>query len=136
MRPRLRATVQEGTRSVYQQDGHPLGAWQKPASCLTENHSPHPPSSVVCESLPLPASGVGWHLLFWGKCPLESKRNDMKGAGSENLWQFGLELFTLETHMTMVQTEPGRPQHASQNTATPGECREALHGEALSLSSY
>ena len=38
--------------------------------------------------------------------------------------------------MTMVQTEPGLPQYASQNTATSRECGVALHGEALSLSSY
>ena len=38
--------------------------------------------------------------------------------------------------MTMVQTEPGRPQYASQNATTSCECGVALHGEALSLSSY
>ena len=96
MHPGLRTTTQKGTRSVYQQDGSLLGVWQnQPPISLTENHSPQPPSSVICKALLLPASGVEWNLLFWRKCPLESKGNDIKGAGSESLWQFSLVFFNL-----------------------------------------
>ena len=67
----------------------------------------------------------------------ESKANDIKGAGSESLQQFGLVFFTLETSMSTGQTEPRGLKYAAQNSVT--SCMNLKGGTAwgaLSLSSY
>lgn len=137
MHPGLRTTTQKGTRSVYQQDGSLLGVWQnQPPISLTENHSPQPPSSVICKALLLPASGVEWNLLFWRKCPLESKGNDIKGAGSESLWQFSLVFFNPGNTRDNGANRTRAATVRCQNAATPLCVQGGTAQGALSLSSY
>ena len=46
---------------------------------------------------------------------LDSKANDTKESGSKGLQQFGFVLITLETSMSMGQTEPQGPKFAAPN---------------------
>lgn len=68
-----------------------------------------------CFSLEELSSGT---FLSGEKFLLESKANDIKGAESDRLQQFGFLPFTLETSMSTGQTEPWGPKDAAPNSTT------------------
>lgn len=128
---------------MYQQDGPHLGVWWKQTlshpSHWMKITSPSPSPQVLWfEKLCFSLVEVSSDTFFSGEKFLsESKANDIKGAGSESLQQFGLLFFTLETSMSTGQTEPRRPKYAAQNSVT--SCTNLKGGStwgALSMSSY